>query len=145
DQEAQYVGLFRGRLALARGALHEARRLLLAALDSRSGRHSTAALYAELAELGARLRDHDLHRRFAATALELGWRSGPRKPLAQAIRARGIVATAESRWDDAEADLRAAHQRYADLGTDWEAARTRYALAGLARRRRGPQDAMLAR
>jgi hypothetical protein len=67
--------------------------------------------------------------------MELGWRSGARKALAQSIRARGIVAMAAGRWDDGLADLESAFTRYTDLGTPWEEARTRYALAGLYRRR----------
>ncbi|HEX9058378.1 MAG TPA: adenylate/guanylate cyclase domain-containing protein [Ktedonobacterales bacterium] len=140
-QEAQYIGVFRGRLALARGAYKDAEHLLLAAFDYRSGRHILAALLAEIAELGARTGNADLTERFGAQALELGWRSGARKALAQAIRARGIVALAAGRWEDAEADLLNALNRYDDLGTDWEAARTRYALAGLARRRNAEGDA----
>ncbi len=81
-----------------------------------------------------------LYDRYGPQALELGWRSGARKALAQAIRARGIVAMAESRWDDALADIESAFTRYSDLGTTWEEARTRYALAGLYRRRGEPGD-----
>jgi tetratricopeptide (TPR) repeat protein len=144
-QENLAVGLARGRLALARGTMKEAERELLAALEYRPGRYAMAALLPELAELGARSGNKDLYERFGTQALELGWRSGARKGLAQAIRARGIVAMAEGRLDDAEADLVSARQRYDDLGTIWEAARTRYALAGLARRRGGDNDLARAR
>jgi class 3 adenylate cyclase/tetratricopeptide (TPR) repeat protein len=136
-QESLYVGLARGRLALARGTMKEAERHLLAALEYRPGRYAVAALLAELAELGARSGNRELYDCYGTQALELGWRSGARKSLAQATRARGIVAMAEGRLDDAEADLVSAMQRYDELGTTWEGARTRYALAGLARRRGG--------
>jgi lipopolysaccharide biosynthesis regulator YciM len=88
----------------------------------------------------AREGDLTLYDRYGPQALELGWRSGARKALAQAIRARGIVALAESSWDDALADIESAFTRYSDLGTTWEEARTRYALAGLYRRRGEPDD-----
>jgi hypothetical protein len=132
-------------LALARGAIREARQILLAALDLRSGRHSMAALLAELAEIAARLGDSDLYERYGPSALELGWRSGARKSLAQAVRARAIVAIAAGRWDDALTDARDAVERYANLGCAWEEARSRYALAGLYRRRQDINDSDLAR
>lgn len=132
--EIQFVAVYRARLALARGAIKEAERVLLDALELRSGRVMIAALLAELAELGARSGDRTLSERFGEQALEAGWRSGARKALAQSIRARGIVAIADGRWDDAAADLHNALDRYRDLGTAWEQARTHYALAALARR-----------
>jgi class 3 adenylate cyclase/tetratricopeptide (TPR) repeat protein len=135
---SQFVELFRARLALARGATREARRILLDALECRSGRQSLAALLAELAELAARTGDARLYERFGAQALELGWRSGARKALAQATRARGIVALGESRWDDALCDAESALLAFQELGATWEAARTRYVLAGIYRRRAGP-------
>jgi hypothetical protein len=135
------IEFMKGRLALARGATKEARQLFLSAYEARSGRVLLPALLAELAELGARTADMDLYLRFGAQALELGWRSGARKALAQSFRARGIVAVAENRWDDALADLESALRRYQDMGTTWEEARTRYALAGLYQRRRDPDDA----
>lgn len=136
----QFVSLSKARLALARGAEREARQLLLAALDAHSGRMGLPALLAELAELGARSGDRDLYERFSAQAQELGWRSGARKALAQAIRARGIVAMADTRWDDALGDLENALNRYRELDTPWEEARTRYVLAGCYRRRNGADD-----
>jgi predicted ATPase/class 3 adenylate cyclase len=139
--ESQLIEFMKGRLALARGATKEARQLFLSAYEARSGRVLLPALLAELAELGARTADTDLYQRFGAQALELGWRSGARKALAQAFRARGIVAVAENRWDDALADLESALRRYQDMGTTWEEARTRYALAGLYQRRLDPDDA----
>jgi tetratricopeptide (TPR) repeat protein len=131
----QFISLGKARLALARGAEREARQLLLAGLDAHSGRMALPALLAELAELGARGGDRDLYERFGAQAQELGWRSGARKALAQAIRARGIVAMADGRWDDALGDLESALNRYRELDTPWEEARARYALAGCYRRR----------
>lgn len=142
---AQYIEVARARLALARGATDEARQTLLAALDTRSGRHSMATLVAELAELAARTGDTELYGRFGAQALELGWRSGARKALAQATRARAIVALAEGRWDDALADAQSALTRYRELGAAWEEARSRYVLASLYRRRADPDDEARAR
>jgi len=130
---------------LARGATADARQTLLDALDTRSGRHSMATLVAELAELAARTGDTELYGRFGAQALELGWRSGARKALAQATRARAIVALAEGRWDDALADAQSALTRYRELGTAWEEARSRYVLASLYRRRAEPDDEARAR
>ena len=137
---AQYIEVARARLLLARGATNDARQTLLTALDTRSGRHSMATLVAELAELAARTGDTELYGRFGAQALELGWRSGARKALAQATRARAIVALAEGRWDDALADAQSALTRYRELGTAWEEARSRYVLASLYRRRAEPDD-----
>jgi len=142
---AQYIEVARARLMLARGATDDARQTLLAALDTRSGRHSMATLVAELAELAARTGDTELYGRFGAQALELGWRSGARKALAQATRARAIVALAEGRWDDALADAQSALNRYRELGTAWEEARSRYVLASLYRRRTEPDDDARAR
>ncbi|HEY7832647.1 MAG TPA: adenylate/guanylate cyclase domain-containing protein [Ktedonobacterales bacterium] len=139
--EAQYVSVGRARLALARGADGEAERLLLAALDARSGRYAIPLLMSELAELAARRGQRDLYERFGAQAVELGWRSGARKALAQAIRARGIMATADRHWDDATADLHDALTRYHTLGTRWDEARTLVALAGLARAHGAEGDA----
>lgn len=136
----QYLAVGRARLALAVGATREARQLLLNGLELREGRVGMALLLAELAELLAREGDLDLYERYGPQALELGWRSGARKALAQAIRARGIVALASGRWDDALADMESAFTRYSDLGAVWEEARTRYALAGLYRRRAEPGD-----
>jgi class 3 adenylate cyclase/tetratricopeptide (TPR) repeat protein len=140
-----FLELARARLALARGAIREARQILLAALELRAGRHSMAALLAELAEIAARLGDSDLYERYGPSALELGWRSGARKALAQAVRARAIVAISAGRWDDALADAHSAVQRYTELGCAWEEARSRYALAGLYRRRQDAKDNDLAR
>jgi tetratricopeptide (TPR) repeat protein len=142
--KAQYLEVYRGRLALARGATDEAREIFLAALDYRSGRQGLAPLLAELAELGARTGDTALYDRFGAQALELGWRSGARKSLAQATRARSIVAIGEERFDDALTDAENALQTYISLGTNWEEARTRYVLAGLYRRRAAEGDATCA-
>ena len=142
--KAQYLEVYRGRLALARGATDEAREIFLSALDYRSGRQGLAPLLAELAELGARTGDAALYERFGAQALELGWRSGARKSLAQATRARSIVAIGEERFDDALTDVENALQIYQSLGTTWEEARTRYVLAGLYRRRGSEADAACA-
>lgn len=143
--DTQYIEVARAQLALALGAVADARNALLGALEAHSGRISLPALLSHLAELGALEGDHELYERFSGQALELGWRSGARKPLAQAIRARGIVAIAESRWDDALADIESALTRYHDLGTPWEEARTRYILAGLYQRRGQPGDDARAR
>jgi tetratricopeptide (TPR) repeat protein len=137
---AQYVEVARARLASARGEPRDAQQVLLNALDIRAGRHSMAALMAELAELAARGGDLDLYDRFGAEALELGWRSGARKALAQAIRARAIVGVSASRWEDALADAQNALARYRELGCAWEEARSRYVLAGLYRRRGEQSD-----
>lgn len=134
-RDVQYLAVGRARFALANGATREAQQLLLKGLEDREGRVSMAMLLAELAELLACEGDMELYDRYGAQALELGWRSGARKALAQAIRARGIVAVAEGRWDDALSDLESAFTRYADLGTAWEEARTRYTLADFYRRR----------
>ncbi len=143
--EVQFVELYEARLALARGAMKEARQLLLSALDAQSGRLILPALLAELSELGARTGDRELYERFAAQALEIGWRSGARKALSQTLRARGMVAIADGAWEDGLADLYNALMRYQELGTRWEEARTRYALAGLYRRRGAIGDEALAR
>ena len=142
--EGQRVVIYRARLALAHRSVEEAERLLLAALQLRSGHSVLADLLAELAELAAQQGARERYERFGPQALELGWRSGARKALAQAIRARGIAALADGRWEDAEAELRNALNRYIDLGTRWEEARTRGALADLARRRANPGDDVLA-
>jgi tetratricopeptide (TPR) repeat protein len=136
----QYLAHARARLALAKGATKEARQLLLNGLEDREGRVGMAALLAELAELLAREGDLKLFDRYGAQAMELGWRSGARKALAQAIRARGIVALNAGHWEDSLADLESAFTRYSDLGTHWEEARTRYLLACLYRRRGGAGD-----
>ncbi len=133
--DVQYLAVGRARLALAKGAAREARQILLAGLEDREGRVGMPMLLAELAELLARDGNLELYERYGPQAMELGWRSGARKALAQSIRARGIVAMAAGRWDDGLADLESAFTRYTDLGTPWEEARTRYALAGLYRRR----------
>ncbi len=140
ERTPQHVELARARLALARGATREARQILLAALNLRSGRHSMAALMAELAEIAARLNDHDLYEQYGPGALELGWRSGARKALAQAVRARAIVAISAGEWEDALADAQSAIHRYVELGCAWEEARSRYALAGLYLRRQDTRD-----
>lgn len=140
----QFIEVCKARLALARGATKEARQILLAALDVRSGRLAMPVLLAELAELGARSSDRDFYERFGAQALELGWRSGSRKALAQATRAHGIMALAESAWDDAQYDLENALKRYQELGTPWEEGRTHYALASFYRRRASAGDDALA-
>ncbi|MEO7002630.1 MAG: adenylate/guanylate cyclase domain-containing protein [Ktedonobacterales bacterium] len=141
---AQYIEVARARLSLARGATDEAKQTLLAAVGARSGRHSMAALLGELVELAARTGDIELYDRYQAQALEIGWRSGARKALAQAIRARAIIGMAAGRWDDALADAQNALGRYRALGSAWEEARTRYALAGLYRRRAASCDDALA-
>ena len=135
NEPAQEVEVARARLDMARGEPREAQQALLSALEIRAGRHSMAALMAELAELAARTGDLDLYDRFGAGALELGWRSGARKALAQAIRARAMVEVSASQWDDALADAQNALARYRELGCAWEEARSRYVLAGLFRRR----------
>jgi hypothetical protein len=137
---AQEVELARARLAMARGEPREAQQALVNALDIRAGRHNMAALMAELAELAARSGDLDLYDRFGAEALELGWRSGARKALAQALRARAIVGVSASRWEDALADAQNALARYRELGCGWEQGRSRYVLAGLYRRRNDHGD-----
>jgi class 3 adenylate cyclase len=136
----QYIAVGRARLALAQGATREARQLLLDGLEEREGRVGMALLLAELAELLALDGDLEQYERYGPQALELGWRSGARKALAQAIRARGIAALSARRWEDAQSDLESAFTRYSDLGTLWEEARTRYALAGLYRRRGNSGD-----
>jgi class 3 adenylate cyclase len=141
----QFVELYRARLALARGAAREGRRILVAALARRAGRQSLAAMLAELAELGARGANAQFYERFGAQALELGWRSGARKALAQATRARAVVALRERRWDDALCEGETALLSFQSLGTPWEAARTRYVLAGVYLRRAAPGDDELAR
>ncbi len=143
--EAQLVGVQRARYALAQGAIIEAKNRFLAALEFRTGRPLVATLLAELAELGARTEDRALYERFGEQALELGWRSGARKALAQAIRARGLAATTAGRWDDAVSDLENALDRYHALGTAWEEARTRADIAALARRRGATGDTAVAR
>jgi hypothetical protein len=132
--ETQYVGLYWARLALARGDWQEAERLMLRAYTYEPGRHILAALHSDLAELAARTRNRQLFDRFGAEALELGWRSGARKALAQAIRARAIVALNGDHLEDAQADLANSLKRYTDLGTAWEFARTRYLQAAVMRR-----------
>src|SRR5258706_5071689 len=52
--EVQLVGLARARLALARGAVKEARQLLLSSLEAKAGRMVLPALLPELAGLGGR-------------------------------------------------------------------------------------------
>ena len=141
---ALYIEVSRARLALARGATGEARQLLLDALDARRGRHSYAMLLAELAELAASTGDTALYERFGAQALEIGWRSDARKPLAQATRARARAALAAARWDDALADAQTALARYQRLGTRWEEARTHSLLAAIYRQRADEGDAALA-
>jgi tetratricopeptide (TPR) repeat protein len=140
----QFIEVMRGRLALARGATREAKQIWQAAVELRSGRQGLAALLAELAELAARTGDIRLYEHYGASALELGWRSGARKALAQAIRARGLVAISAARWEDASHDLQNALGRYRELGTAWEEARTRYLLAGFYRRRAQEGDDDLA-
>ncbi len=134
-RESQYVTVFRGRLLVARGKLSEAEATFRAALDNTAGRHVFPALLAELAELGARLGRRDLTEEFGARAVDLGERSCARKPAAVAIRARGLVALADGRFDAAARDLAEALRRFDELGTRWEEARTRYVQAALWRRR----------
>jgi class 3 adenylate cyclase/tetratricopeptide (TPR) repeat protein len=138
--EAQYVAVFRARVQLARGNLAEAEQILRGALETSAGRHIYPALLAELAELGARQGRRDLTEIFGARAVDIGERSGARKPLAQALRARGMVALADGRFVDAERDLLTALARFEDLGTVWEEARTRYIIAALWRRQDGGDD-----
>jgi class 3 adenylate cyclase/tetratricopeptide (TPR) repeat protein len=143
-RDGQMVVLYRARLALARSSVEEAERLLLTALELRSGHPMMAAVLAELAEVDARRGDRARYERFGPQALEMGWRSGARKALAQAIRARGLAAMAEGRWEDAESELHNALGRYVNLGTRWEEARTRTALADLAQQRAKPGDGVVA-
>jgi class 3 adenylate cyclase/tetratricopeptide (TPR) repeat protein len=143
--DAQYIEVGRARLALARGATKEARQILLGALECRDGRVILPALLSELAELAALQDDRELYERYSPQAQELGWRSGARKPLAQAIRARAIVAIADGRWDDALADAQSALARFEELGTTWNEARTRYVLADFYHRRNAEGDEELAR
>jgi tetratricopeptide (TPR) repeat protein len=117
--------------------MSEAEQILRGALEIGAGRHIYPALLAELAELGARLGRRDLTATFGARAVNVGERSGATKPLAQAIRARGLVALADARYDDARRDLSDALARFAALGTIWEEARTRYVTAELLRREAG--------
>jgi tetratricopeptide (TPR) repeat protein len=116
----------------------------LAPLEARSGRVILPQLLSELAEVAIRMRDDALYSRFGAQALELGWRSGSRKALAQAIRARGIAAVIAGRWDDAQTDLESAVNRYHEMDTRWEEGRTHEALAWLYQQRHGPDAASLA-
>ncbi|HKS69637.1 MAG TPA: adenylate/guanylate cyclase domain-containing protein, partial [Ktedonobacterales bacterium] len=139
--EVQFIGLYKARFALARGATKEARQILLQAVDARTGRQMLPMLLAELAELAARSGDRELFERYSTQALELGWRSGARKAHAQALRARGLVTLDEGHYDDAQCDLEGALDRFRELGTAWEEARTRYALAGLFARRGLRDDA----
>ncbi|MFI5273852.1 MAG: ATP-binding protein [Ktedonobacterales bacterium] len=143
--EIQFIELYKARFALARGATKEARQTLLGAVEARTGRLMLPMVLAELAELAARTGDRELFERFIPQALELGWRSGARKAHAQAIRARGTVALADSRWDDAQCDLEGALERFREMGTAWEEARTRYVLSGLFARRGEPNGAERAR
>jgi class 3 adenylate cyclase/tetratricopeptide (TPR) repeat protein len=138
--ETQYVGLYWARFALARGDWEEAQRLMLRALTYEPGRLILAALHSDIAELAARTNNHQLFERYGAEALELGWRSGARKALAQAIRARAIVALQSDHLEDAQADLTNALKRYTDLGTEWEVARTHYLQAAALRRTQPPHD-----
>jgi tetratricopeptide (TPR) repeat protein len=131
--ETQYVGLYQGRLALARGDWQEAERLMLRAFGYEPGRHILAALHSDVAELAARTGNQQVYERYGAEALELGWRSGARKALAQAIRARAIQELRSGEYEDARADLANALRRYEDLGTSWEVARTQYLQAALLR------------
>lgn len=140
----QFLMVCRARLALARGEDALALQLLSEGLTARSGRVILPQLLSELAELSARMRDRRLYTRFGAQALEMGWRSGSRKGLAQAIRARGIVSTAARQWDDALTDLESALNRYHELATPWEEGRTHEALAWFYQRRDTGNDAMLA-
>ncbi len=135
--ESQYVSVFRGRLQLAQGNYSEAERTLRSALEVRGGRHGYPALLAELSELGARLDRADLIDEFTARAVDIGERSGARKPLAQALRARGAVALRQGRFADARRDIGTALDQFESLGTSWQAARTHYLLAELWRRSPG--------
>jgi class 3 adenylate cyclase len=138
--ETQYVGLYWARLALARGDWEEAERLMLRALTYEPGRLILAALHSDIAELAARTNNRQLFDRFGGEALELGWRSGARKALAQAIRARAIVELQSDHLEDAQADLTNALKRFTDLGTEWEVARTHYLQAAVLRAARSPRD-----
>jgi tetratricopeptide (TPR) repeat protein len=142
--DTQYIEVGRARLALARGATKEAQQILLGALECRDGRVILPALLSELAELAALQDNRELYERYSPQAQELGWRSGARKPLAQAIRGRALVAIADERWDDALADVQSAIARFEELGTTWDEARTRYVLADLYRHRNMEGDAELA-
>jgi class 3 adenylate cyclase/tetratricopeptide (TPR) repeat protein len=133
--ETQYVAVFRARLYIARGKLSDAEALLRDALDIGAGRHIFPALLAELAELGARQGRRDLTEAFGARAIDLSERACARKPQAVAIRARGLVALTDGRFDDAARDLDDALARFETLETRWEEARTLYVRAELWRRR----------
>jgi class 3 adenylate cyclase len=143
--ETQYIGLYQGRLALARGDWQEAERLMLRAFTYEPGRHILAALHSDVAELAARTSNRKLFEHFGAEALELGWRSGARKALAQAIRARAIHGLHTDQFEDAQADLANALKRYEDLGTPWEIARTHYIQAALLYRMGTGHDGDVAR
>jgi hypothetical protein len=143
--ETQYIGLYQGRLALARGDWQEAERLMLRAFTYEPGRHILAALHSDVAELAARTSNRKLFEHFGAEALELGWRSGARKALAQAIRARAIHSLHTGQFEDAQADLANALKRYEDLGTPWEVARTHYVQAALLHRMGARHDGDVAR
>jgi class 3 adenylate cyclase/tetratricopeptide (TPR) repeat protein len=132
--EAQYVQVFRARLLLAQGEYSEPESILQAALENTAGRHSYPALLAELAELGARQGRRDLTEKYGQRAVMVGERSGARKPYAQALRARGLVALSDGHMAEARQDLENALERFIQLETHWEEARTRYALAGWWRR-----------
>ncbi|HEV2237366.1 MAG TPA: hypothetical protein VGR57_11960, partial [Ktedonobacterales bacterium] len=143
--ETQYVGLYQGRLALARGDWQEAERLMLRAFSYEPGRLILAALHSDVAELAARSGNQLVYERYGAEALELGWRSGARKALAQAIRARAIQELRSGEHEDALADLANALRRYADLGTPWEVARTKLLQAALLRQMHRAGEADTAR
>ncbi len=131
---AQYIAVLRARVQIARGQFGEAEDLLRGALKLTAGRHTYPALLAELAEMGARLGRGDLTEAYGERAVVVGEDSGARKPLAVALRARGLVALAQGRYGDAERDLLDALDRFDRLGTSWEDARTRYVLAECYRR-----------
>ncbi len=135
--ESQYVVVMRGRVQVALGAEAEAIRIFQDALSIRAGRHSQPMLLAELAELGALLDNAELTATYGARAVTLAERSGARKPLAQALRARSGVALQAGRTHEAWRDLQAALNIFDALGTRWESARTQVVMAAYWQRR-GP-------
>ncbi len=135
--ESQYVVVLRGRVQVALGSINEAIRTFQDALSIRAGRHSQPMLLAELAELGAMLDNAELTATYGARAVTLAERSGARKPLAQALRARSGVALRAERTQEAWRDLQAALNIFDALGTRWESARTQVVIAAYWQRR-GP-------
>lgn len=142
-RESQYVGVFRGRLRLARGQAADSEHIFRAALAAPAGRHILPALLSELAELGARLGKREVYDEFGEQALTLAKQSGAKKPLAQALRARGIsLMSLQAAPSHQGPDLQTAYTtilqallHFEECGAQWECGRTRYVLAELYRRR----------